>query len=425
MNNLNNQLKNVEFPEMIKIKQNFSNKHVNEPDVYLHKKITENNLIQQISSGDNIAIPVGSRGIKMIVPMLKKLISLVKKYGGRPFIVPAMGSHGGATAKGQLNVLKKLGITEKIVGAPIYSSMDTVLLGYSDNGLPVYIDKYVAQSDGIILLNRVKPHTSFRGNIESGLRKMLVIGVGKQKGASICHKLGFEKMEVNIKSISDVIIDNINIIIAAGIIENAYGKIYDIEVMDSNEITEREPELLEVARSQMSKILFSDLDILIIDEIGKDISGTGMDTNVTGRYHTYVESHQPNINKIVVLDLTEKSDGNANGIGLADYTTQKAKQKISLEKMYMNAITSTVPLSVKIPMTLDSSKFAIAAAIKTANLRDKSKIRLIKIKNTSSLDQIYISKSLISEIEKNNNLEIIGDLENFKFDKKGEVKNLK
>ena len=425
MDNINNQLKDVEFPEMIKIKQKFSNNHIPNPADYLYNKITKSKLGLQINSGDNIAIPVGSRGIKMIVPMLKQLISLVESHGGKPFIVPAMGSHGGATARGQLNILKKLGVSEETVGAPIHSSMDTVLLGYTDNGLPVYIDEYVANADGIILFNRIKPHTSFRGKIESGLKKMLVIGVGKQKGASICHKLGFEKMEENINYISNKIIDSINIIMAIGIIENAYGEIYDIEVIKSKKINEREPQLLEIARSQMSKILFSNIDVLIIDEIGKDISGTGMDTNIIGRYHTYVESHQPNINKIVVLDITEKSDGNANGIGLADYTTQKVTDKISFEKMYMNAITSTVPKSVKVPMTLNNSKLAIAAAIKTSNLIDESKIRLIKINNTSSLEEIYISRPLISEVEKNDRLEKIGYSENFRFDNKGEVINLK
>ncbi|OJF16294.1 MAG: hypothetical protein A6D91_12140, partial [Bacillaceae bacterium G1] len=294
------------------------------PDVAaaVHETIRQSGVLSRISPGDRVAIAVGSRGVADIPILTREVVNAVKSAGGRPFIVPAMGSHGGATAEGQIDVLKQLGVTESSVGAPILSSMDVVEVGRLPNGLPVYIDKHAYEADKVIVINRIKPHTAFRGPVESGLMKMITIGLGKQKGAEAAHAYGFQYMAEHVQAMAKIAMSQVPIIFGLATIENAYDRPAKIVAVPAEKIEEVEPQLLLEAKSLMPRILFDPMDVLVVNEIGKDISGDGMDPNITGRYATPYASGGPKVTRIVVLGLTEKTHGNANGIGLADITTR-------------------------------------------------------------------------------------------------------
>ncbi|QEK12910.1 DUF2088 domain-containing protein [Crassaminicella thermophila] len=414
-------LKDVPLPKIVKVKQKFLRPKLENIKHEIRYQIKNKNVLSKIQKGQNVAITAGSRGIANLPLILKEIVYCIKEAGGDPFIVPAMGSHGGAKAEGQRAILEKMGITKSYIGAPIKATMEVVKIGETNTGLPVYIDKFANDADALIVVNRIKPHTSFRGKVESGLMKMITIGLGKQKGAEICHSLGFGRMAENILYIAREVIEKKNIIFGVGIVENAYDETAKIAVLQKDEFETKEAILLEESKKYMSKIHFDKFDVLVIDEIGKDISGTGMDTNIIGRYHTPYATGGPQITKMVVLDLTEKTHGNANGIGIVDFTTRRVFNKMSLEQTYPNSITSTVQESIKIPMILNNDKLAIAAAIKTCNIKDQTKVRLIRIKNTKYLDEIYISESLLKEASYNENIHVIGELETFHFDKNGNL----
>lgn len=411
----------VPIPRFVKVRQNFQRPKIDDINAEVSKVLLESDLLRNIKKGQTIAITAGSRGIANMAIILKEVVRNIKKAGGKPFIVPAMGSHGGANAEGQIQVLNSMGITEEFCGAPIRSSMEVVNLGETKNGLSVYIDKYADEADGIVVMNRIKPHVGFRGPYESGVVKMITIGLGKQKGAEMCHHSGFGNMATNLPEIADVIIEKKNIVFALGILENAYDETYKIVCMEKNEIMDIEPGLQEESKAMIPKVYFDKFDILVVDEIGKNITGTGMDTNIIGRYHTPYASGGPDITKLVVLDLTEESHGNGNGIGLADFTTRRFFNKIEFDQTYPNSITSTVQETVKIPMILDTDKLAIQGAIKTCNIEDMEKAKIVRIKNTLDMEYIYISEGLIKEAESNLNLEIVGELQELEFDADGNL----
>lgn len=421
MNSIDKLLDSIKIPKMVKVEQRFERPIIKNVESELIKKLDAKKVLRKIKKGQSVAVAVGSRGISNLPLMVKTLISEIKKAGGNPFIVPAMGSHGGATAEGQKSILIDMGITEDYVGAPIRATMEVAQVGESENGLPVFIDKYAYEADAIVIINRIKPHVAFRGKYESGLMKMITIGLGKQKGADICHELGFGKMAENIPAIARVALEKTNLIFGVGVLENAYHETCQIEVLENHEIEQIEPELQEKAKKLSPKLYFDNLDVLIIDEIGKDISGTGFDTNVVGRYHTPYASGGPSITRIAVLDITDTSHGNGNGLGIVDFTTRRAFEKFKFDQTYPNSLTSTVPLSVKIPMVLKNDKQAIQAAIKTCNILDKSSVRMVRIKNTLSLGQIQVSENLLKEVEKNSYQKIVGIPEELKFDKNGNL----
>ena len=421
MSTIDTLLQDIPIPRMTKVLQAFERPRVLDVEGELVRKLRDSKALAKVRSGQKIAITAGSRGITSLPLMLKVLVSEIKRAGGDPFLFPAMGSHGGATAEGQRDMLVGMGITEEYIGAPIRATMETLEIGRSDNGFPVHVDAQAHHADGIVVVNRIKPHVAFRGKCESGLMKMIVIGMGKQKGADICHELGFGKMAENILSMGRVTLGKTNIICGVGILENAYHETAQLEVMTREEIPVREPALLEVAWRLYPQIYFEQLDVLIIDEIGKDISGTGFDTNVVGRYHTPYVSGGPSITRIAVLDITNRSHGNANGLGILDFTTRRAFDKFSFENTYPNSLTSTVPTSVKIPMVLKNDRQAIQAAIKTCNILDKTRVRLARIKNTVALDEIAVSENLLPEVETNSNLKAQGAPYHLAFDAKGNL----
>jgi hypothetical protein len=399
----------IPIPRMVKVRQIFPRPVIGDIEAELSRKLREGGYFANIRPGWKVAVTAGSRGVSNIALMLKVIVSEIKAAGGEPFLFPAMGSHGGASAEGQIHILHAMGVTEEYVGAPIRATMETVRIGTSSNDLPVYLDKYADEADAIVVINRIKPHVAFRGPCESGLMKMVTIGMGKQKGADHAHMLGFGSMAVNVPEIAKVTLAKKNILCAVGILENAFHETARIETMRAEDVEKREPELLKEAWSLYPKIYFDELDVLILDEIGKDISGTGFDTNIVGRYHTPYASGGPVITRVGVLDITDKSNGNANGLGILDLTTKRAYDKFDFEQTYPNSLTSTVPMSVKIPMVLKNDKQAIQAAIKMSNVADRTAIRMVRIKNTVHLGEIEISENLTGYAREHPNLEVAGE----------------
>src|SRR5579883_414631 len=318
-----------------------------------------------VRPGERIAIGVGSRGIACLPEIVAALTHELRAMGADPFIIPAMGSHGGATAAGQHEVLTRLGVTEERVGAPIVADMATEEIGRTDDGIAVRLDRQALGADGIVFVSRVKPHTAFRGRYESGLAKMIAIGLGKQAGAAACHAAGFGDMARRVPTLAAVAIARAPIRFGLAVLENAHDQPFKILAVPANRILADEPALLEEAKAAMARIPCAKLDVLVIDQIGKNISGDGADPNITGRYPTPFASGGPQVTKQVVLDLTDETDGNGNGLGTADFTTVRAAQKMDFGQTYPNGLTSTVVGPVAVPMILPSDRLAFAAALLT------------------------------------------------------------
>ena len=402
-----NILRSIQIPKVYRILYHMQSPGIKNIPRELISQLKTSSVLSQLNRGQRIAITVGSRGISNQPLIVKTLIDQLKETGIKPFVVPAMGSHAGANAKKQKAMIEGFGFTENYLGVPIKSSMEVVQVGTTSSGLPVYIDKYASEADGVILVNRVKSHTSFQGPVESGLMKMAVIGLGKQKGAEICHELGFGGMSQRITEIADITIKKAPVLFGIAIIENAQHNTAEIHVLPQKDIEKKELQLLKKAKDLMARIPFKIFEVLVIDQIGKDISGTGMDTNVVGRYHTGYGSGGPKVNRISILDISNASHGNGNGLGIADFTTQRAYEKFEFAETYPNALTSNVVISVKIPMVLPSDHYCIQAAIKTCLIWDKTKIRLVRIKDTLSLMELEVSENMLSEVESHPQLEII------------------
>ena len=415
-------LKDVPLPRMVKIRQTFNADEILDVSAALSTALVDSGQLKQIKPGMNIAIAAGSRGVAQIATLVRTTVAEVKKQGANPFVVPAMGSHGGATAAGQAEVLAHLGITEEYVGCPIVSSMEVVEITRLPNGMPVYIDKNAYQADGIIVINRIKPHTAFRGPNESGLVKMITIGLGKQKGAESCHAYGFKHMHSLIPAMAQEMLKLAPIMFGIATVENAYDHVAKVVVAGAADLIETDRQLLIEAKAEMPRIEFSPIDVLVIEEIGKDISGDGMDPNITGRYPTPYPTGGPEVSKMVVLDLTEKTGGNANGVGTADFTTRRLVNKTDFQSLYANGITSTVVRPNAIPMTLDCDLDAIRAAVKTSNALDLSKVRLVRIKNTLQLGEIMISEAMLPDALSLANVTICSEPFEMQFDEQGNLK---
>ena len=421
MSQINEILDNINLPQIMKVSQTFDNTKLDDVEGDLNQKLINKNIKDKIKPGMKIAITGGSRGISSYKELMKTIVSFVKKCGATPFIVPSMGSHGGGTSEGQENMLKKLGITKESVGCEIISSMDVVEVGRTSKDLSVYIDKNAANADGIILLNRVKLHTSFRGKYESGLIKMMAIGLAKRKGADMTHFLRYENMAENLVEVGKIAINNLNIICGVASIENGYNEVADLFVLHKDEILQEEPKILEKSKRLMPRIYLDDIDVLIVNEIGKNISGTGVDTNIVGRFHTNAASGGPNTVKLGFLDISEKSGGNGNGMGLADFVSKKFFRKIDFESTYINAITSTEPNRVKLPLVLDNDKYVFQGCVKLCGVKNIQDIKLVIINNTKELDEIYMSKSAFENAVDKSKVKKESELFDIPFDEEGNL----
>ncbi|MHC1761238.1 MAG: lactate racemase domain-containing protein [Negativicutes bacterium] len=417
-------LQDIPLPKMVRISQNFSTFAIQDVAATLREELRKPTIAGRVKKDMRIAVAVGSRGVADIPLIVRIVVEELKKLGGKPFIVPAMGSHGGATAEGQAAVLAALGVTESSAGCPIISCMDTVELGVLENRLPVLMDKNAMQADGIVVINRVKPHTSFSGANESGLAKMITIGLGKQKGADSCHMLGFQHMEKLIVEMARIKFQQAPFLFGVGIVENSYDKVAKIAAIPAEEIIECEKQLLVEAKKNMPKILFNPLDILVVDSMGKEFSGAGCDPHVTGRASVPYITMRQQTTRLVVLDITDQSHGNATGMGLADITTRRLVDKIDFDFTYANVLTATTVQAARIPLTVETDRLAIQAAVKTCNVAEKSRIRMVRIPNTLHIGHIYISECMLEEARQQSNITVLDEPAEFVFDAAGNLADI-
>lgn len=407
----------VELPRMARYRQIFDESHIPGGEIAdaVMEEIAGSGLAGQIRQGMTIAITGGSRGVANISLVLKAIVDYCKGKGAKPFVFPAMGSHGGAMAEGQLEILSGYGITEEFLGCPIRATMETVYLGDTEEGMRIYGDKYAAEADGIILCNRIKAHTAFRGPYESGLIKMAVIGMGKQHGAEQVHQNGFSELGRLLPMIGRVVMEKTPVIGGIGLVENAFDETCLVRAMTADEIWEEEPKLLEYSKKRMGKIYLNDIDVLVVDRIGKDCSGDGMDPNITGRFAVDYIKGDLRVQHIAVLDLTEETHGNCNGLGLADVTTKRLVDKINVDETFPNVVTSTVLCTPKIPLFTHTDKACIQIALRTCNYIDRERPRIVRIKDTMHISEIWVSEAMLEEAGSNGNLELIEAPEDWNF----------
>ena len=393
-------LKDVPIPRMFHASQKFPDAHIEREDIEkaIFDEIARSGMGERIKPGMQIAITAGSRGIRNVDEITRSVVACVKSYGATPFIVPAMGSHGGATAEGQKEMLAGFGITQEAMGCEIRSSMETVMLGHSELGKPVYMDKNAYESDGVILSCRLKPHNAFRGPIESGPCKMMTVGLGKQKGAEQVHSDGMDIIAKNIPTMAKVTLGTGKILFAIPCLENAYDQTMMFEAIPAEKILTREPELLKIAFANMPSILVGEGDVLIVDRVGKNFSGTGVDPNITGTFSTPYASGGVQVQRTCFLNLTQESHGNSLGVGLASAITKRIFDEIDADAMYTNCMTSTVIKSAMVPCVMSTDKEAVQFCIRTCNRIDKENPRVIRIQNSLHIGQIMLSEAYYADV---------------------------
>ena len=396
---------------MYRIRQKFEDTNVENIESAVDAELRKLSLTS-IKPGQRVAITGGSRGIANIAEILKAVVRHIKSFDAQPFIFPAMGSHGGATAEGQVAVLGQLGITEPYMNAPILSSMDVVEIGRTADDVPVFVDQNALAADHIVVINRIKSHTKFKGPIESGLMKMMAIGMGKLKGAEFYHKAAIQHTFPKIiTDAARMVIHRTPVICGLGIIENAYGQTSLVAAMPSDAIENKEKEFLLFSKKLMAKLPFADIDLLIVDEMGKDISGVGIDPNVTGRNRDLlgVFDHPVQVKRLFVRDLTARSKGNAVGIGLADITTQRLVDRIDYGATYKNCITGISLEKAAVPMHFETDRQAIEVGLGSMGLIPPEKSKIVRIKNTNQLEMVQVSDVFADELQHRSDLEVLGE----------------
>jgi len=411
----------IAFPKMVTVRQQFESPKVDDIAAVIKSEFEKPEIRARVKPGQVIAVGCGSRGIANIATIAKSVIEGLKALGAQPFIFPCMGSHGAATAEGQKQVLEGYGITEAAMGVEIRATMETTIVGHLEDGTPVHMDANAAKAEAIVVINRIKPHTSFRGPTESGITKMLSIGIGKINGAATYHRHGMSMFPTLLPQIREVNIKARNILFGVGIVENAYDQTAAIEIIPAEEIGAREPALQEMAKRNMPRIQFSDIDVLVIEEMGKNISGAGFDPNVTGRNRRNVEwVADPLVKKIVVLGLTPESHGNATGIGGADVVTMRLYREMDVGATYANVITSMNLDGAAIPIIMNTDKDAIALAVKTVVRVKPGDCRIVRIRNTLDLAEIEVSEPMLAEVKTQpENFRITSPARPFTFDREG------
>ncbi len=414
------------LPPIFKLRQKIASPRLADIEGEMHALLDGFKLAQKVKPGERVAITAGSRGIRDKAVILKVIVSRLKDLGAEPFIVPCMGSHGGGTAEGQVHMLRHLGITEEFVGAPIVSSMEVKEVGRTHFDTPVYVDANLCtRADKVIVVNRIKPHSDFDFEIESGVCKMLVIGMGKHKGAVTAHRLsnrmnGYGTM---LKAIYPVVHKALPFLFGVGIIENQYDQTSSLHLLNAASFWEEEKALLPIAKANIGRLPFKQMDVLVVDEMGKNISGPGMDPNVTGR--RYVRGSppltEPEVMRLFVRDLTPQAEGNATGIGLADFTTKRLVQKIDMRPTMINCITGGAPEYARIPLSYEQDREALQTAYDTSGVLDSMKLRLAWIKNTLELETLWASAPMLAEVQADPRLEVVSELREMPFDAQGNL----
>ena len=415
----------MSYPRLMRVAQHFEAPTVDDIPGTVRDQLARLNLSARVKPGQSIAIPVGSRGIANIALIVKSLVQELKSLGGKPFLVPAMGSHGGGVAENQQGIIESYGVTEAFTGAPIRATMETVEVGRTPEGVPVHFDRFAFEADHVAVVGRVKLHTGFNGEIESGLHKMMLIGLGKHRGAAIYHQAiihySWDRM---VRSVARTVIEKCRVLFGLGIVENQYDQTALIEAVEPGDLYEREKALLKSARQWMPRLPFESIDLLVVDRIGKDISGAGMDTNVIGRKyndHRATDGERPRITRIYVRDLTDETHGNASGLGMAEYCHRTAVERMNREATYINCMTGNAPSGASIPITFDNDRKALTSALGTVGLVEPEQAKVVRIHDTLDLREVLASEAYRPEVESRSDLSLVeppGDLE---FDSNGDL----
>ncbi len=417
------------LPKMFEIRQHYPASPQLDFESLLREQFTGSDILAKITPGMRIAVGVGSRGISNLAEIVKVVLGILTAVGAKPFIVPAMGSHGGATPDGQESVLAEYGITRQAMGVPFETSMEVQSIGTTPDGREIVFSVPALQSEGIVVINRVKPHTDFHGELGSGIQKMLTIGFGKHVGAVNAHRAASRLgHEVVIREAAKVILDAIPVLCGVAILEDQHHQTADVQVIGAADIADQERKLQVKARSLMSQLPFEEIDLLIVDEIGKEISGTGMDTNVIGRgvlgYFASLQpdsSIKPQIFRIFVRNLTAATNGNGIGIGLADFTTSRAVKSLNLQYVYTNAITSLGLPTAKIPIYFDTDREVLEKAVASLASPSVAKLRIVRITNTLNLDRVLVSEAYADEVRTRADLTVVGEAKEIEFDETGNL----
>ncbi len=387
-------------PPLARVRQNIDHPYLEDVVGTARRLILESDLRDRVPEGGTVAVGVGSRGINKIADIARSAVDALKEMGYRPFVVAAMGSHGGATADGQRRLLADYGVTEQAMGAPVKTDMETVVLATNDFGLPIHFDRNAREADGIVLLNRVKPHTDFVSTYESGIIKMLTIGLGKREGAAQVHKLGQKGYKKVLPSVGRYLVKNTRFALGLAILENAHDQTAEIVALGPDDVFEREPGLLEKVRGMMGRLPFDQIDFLVVGELGKNYSGAGMDPNVIGRFmiETQPDFARPIVTRLAVLDVSRESHGNVVGVGFADLTTERLVAAADWEATRINVLTSCCLERSRIPFTFATDREVIEKGLETCWRIDPSEVRMVVIPNTLETDVLWVSKPLEADV---------------------------
>lgn len=412
-------MEQVRIPRMARIRQIFDSSRIGDPAAVLQRELEEKAGDCGDLTGKRVAITVGSRGIPHLADIVLTVIRFLQDRDAAPFIVPAMGSHGNACAEGQLEIVNSYGITEESMGVPICSTMEVVLLGTLDDGTPVYCDRYAAEADGLVVMNKIKPHTDFRGSHESGLAKMMAIGLGNHKGASMFHMMGMDTFPERLPKVARVFLEKLPVLFGVAMIQNAYDQLCVEEVIPAEHLLERETELLKTAKDRMGRFKFDDVDVLVVDEIGKNISGAGLDPNIVGRNFSRNIHDGLRLQKLFIRGLSEETHHIGTGISLADITTRRCLNSIDFSAVWANAITATVIQSGAIPMYMENDREALMLAIRTCNGIDLRNPRVVRIKNTLEITEFEVSEAVLDELSGRDDIQILSEPREIQFDPEG------
>jgi hypothetical protein len=415
------------LPDFFRVRQRFASQAIDHVESAVAQALAGSILTQRVQAGQRVGIAVGSRGITNLSRIVGEVVNYVASIGGQPVILPAMGSHGGATAEGQTKLLAGYGVTPESMGCPIDASMETVLVGETKHGVKIHFSRSASQLDHLVVVNRVKPHTRLAGRYESGLIKMLMIGLGKHHGASLYHQI-FRRFDYTLNElapeIATIIIDRMPVTLGLAIVEDAFEQTSVIEAVPAEEFLTREPELLQLAKSRMPQLPFDSADLLIVDQIGKEISGTGMDTNIIGRKTNDKQAapdETPKIRQIYVRSLTTKTNGNACGIGIADYCHRRVVDALNEETTRINCITSAHPGAGAIPLTFACDRDVLQAVVSQAADDEKDALRWLWISDTLHVDQLACSRAFWDVAQERDDLEILCQPKALLFDDRGDL----
>lgn len=420
-------LRDIHVPKFFDVKQSFDPTHIPREEIpaKIQSILAPDCFASKLKPGMRIVITASSRQIANADMIIRSIADVIKAHGAQPYIIPAMGSHAGATGKGQREIIESYNITEEFCGCPIHSSMDVVKIGVTEEGTDVVIDKFAAESDGIIVFGRIKPHTAFRGPYESGIMKMMAIGLGKQAGAAVCHREGFKYMHKHVPMFGKAILANAPVLFAVATLENAYDETYRLEALRPEEIADKEPVLLKDAYAHMPRILVDSCDVLVVDEIGKNYSGDGMDPNVTGTFITPYATGGIRSQRVAVLDLSDEAHGNACNIGKADFTTWRVHNKNIWDAGIPNVLTSVITDGLKLPCPMVSDKRAIQASLRTCTEFDAENPRIVRIPNSLHLGHIMLSEAYYEEVQKIPGMEILSQPHGLPFDEEDNLTDLR